>query len=106
MFFQEWFLKPGDTVAQFGNICDVQSNKASTYVWVMTKLYYGVDDIAQTGGPLVDVEIAEFFYYFQGMRLLSGPRLKICHALGTVTFALVFSSPAMSIPALPYYLML
>ena len=58
MFFQEWFLKPGDTVAQFDNICDVLSNKASTYDGVLTNLYYWVDDIAQTGDPLVDVEIA------------------------------------------------
>ena len=63
MFFKEWFVKPGDTVAQFDNICEVQSNKASVtitskYDGVLTKLYYGVDDIAQTGDSLVDVEIA------------------------------------------------
>ena len=56
-------MKPGDTVAQFDNICEVQSNKAivtitSNYDGVLSKLYYGVDDIAQTGDPLVDVEIA------------------------------------------------
>ena len=56
-------MKPGDTVAQFDNICEVQSNKASVtitskYDGVITKLYYDVDDIAQTGDPLVDVEIA------------------------------------------------
>ena len=27
IFFQEWFVKPGDTVAQFDNICEVQSDK-------------------------------------------------------------------------------
>ena len=63
MFFQVWFVKPGDTVAQSDNICEMQSNKASVtitskYDGVLTKLYYGVDDIAQTGDPLVDVEIA------------------------------------------------
>ena len=56
-------MKPGDTVAQFDNICEVQSDKASVtitskYDGVVTKLYYEVDDIAQTGDPLVDVEIA------------------------------------------------
>merc|ERR1712106_164385 len=60
---KEWFVKAGDTVAQFDNICEVQSDKASVtitskYDGVVTKLYYGVDDIAQTGDPLVDVEIA------------------------------------------------
>ena len=56
-------MKPGDTVAQFDNICEVQSDKASVtitskYDGVVTKLYYEVDDIAQTGDPLVDVDIA------------------------------------------------
>jgi len=59
---KEWFVKPGDTVAQFDNICEVQSDKASVtitskYDGVVTKLYYEVDDIAQTGDPLIDVEI-------------------------------------------------
>ena len=59
---QEWFVKPGDTVAQFDNICEVQSDKASVtitskYDGVVTKLYYAVDDIAQTGDPLVDVDV-------------------------------------------------
>ena len=60
---KEWFVKPGDTVAQFDNICEVQSDKASVtitskYDGVVTKLYYEVDDIAQTGDPLIDVEVA------------------------------------------------
>ena len=50
-------------MAQFDNICEVQSDKASVtitskYDGVVTKLYYQVDDIAQTGDPLIDVEIA------------------------------------------------
>ena len=49
-------------MAQFDNICEVQSDKASVtitskYDGVVTKLYYAVDDIAQTGDPLIDVEI-------------------------------------------------
>merc|ERR1712066_845569 len=40
----------------------LQSDKASVtitskYDGVVTKLYYAVDDIAQTGDPLVDVEV-------------------------------------------------
>jgi len=59
---KEWFVKPGDTVSQFDNICEVQSDKASVtitskYDGVVTKLYYDVDDIAQTGDPLIDVEV-------------------------------------------------
>jgi len=59
---KEWFVKVGDKVSQFDNICEVQSDKASVtitskYDGVVTKLYYGVDDIAQTGDPLVDVEV-------------------------------------------------
>jgi len=59
---KEWFVKVGDKVAQFDNICEVQSDKASVtitskYDGVVTKLYYAVDDIAQTGDPLVDVEV-------------------------------------------------
>ena len=59
---KEWFVKVGDKVAQFDNICEVQSDKASVtitskYDGVVTKLYYAVDDIAQTGDPLIDVEI-------------------------------------------------
>jgi len=59
---KEWFVAPGDTVAQFDNICEVQSDKASVtitskYDGVIKKLYYQVDDIAQTGDPLIDVEI-------------------------------------------------
>jgi len=59
---KEWFVKVGNKVAQFDNICEVQSDKASVtitskYDGVVTKLYYAVDDIAQTGDPLVDVEV-------------------------------------------------
>jgi len=59
---KEWFVKVGDKVAQFDNVCEVQSDKASVTITskfdgVITKLYYEVDDIAQTGDPLVDVEV-------------------------------------------------
>lgn len=58
----EWFVKTDDTVAQFDDICEVQSDKAavvitSRYDGVIKKLYYKVGDVAQVGDPLVDIEL-------------------------------------------------
>ena len=57
---KEWFIKPGDKVAQFDQICEVQSDKASVtissrYDGIIKKLHFDVDDIAQTGDALVDI---------------------------------------------------
>ncbi|TRY61206.1 hypothetical protein TCAL_04195 [Tigriopus californicus] len=59
---KEWFVQPGDTVAQFDQICEVQSDKASVTITsrfdgVIRKLYHDVDGVAQTGDPLVDIEV-------------------------------------------------
>lgn len=58
---KEWFVKEGDKVAQFDNICEVQSDKASVtitsrYDGVISKLHYKIDDIALVGKPLVNIE--------------------------------------------------
>ncbi|KAK6048487.1 Biotin-requiring enzyme [Cooperia oncophora] len=61
---KEWHVKEGDTVSQFDNLCEVQSDKAavtitSRYDGVIKKLHYKVDDVARVGQPLVEIEVAE-----------------------------------------------
>ncbi|XP_046824965.1 lipoamide acyltransferase component of branched-chain alpha-keto acid dehydrogenase complex, mitochondrial [Vespa crabro] len=61
---KEWFVKPGDRVSQFDNICEVQSDKASVsitsrYDGFIRKLHYKIDEIALIGEPLVDIELDE-----------------------------------------------
>ncbi|EPB67099.1 2-oxo acid dehydrogenase acyltransferase [Ancylostoma ceylanicum] len=59
---KEWQV--GDTVSQFDNLCEVQSDKAavtitSRYDGVIKKLHFNVDDVARVGQPLVEIEVAE-----------------------------------------------
>ncbi|KAL5277820.1 DBT family protein [Megaselia abdita] len=61
---KEWYVKPGDKVEQFDNLCEVQSDKASVtitsrYDGKITKLHYKVDDIALVGKPLLDFDVEE-----------------------------------------------
>ncbi|XP_034943693.1 lipoamide acyltransferase component of branched-chain alpha-keto acid dehydrogenase complex, mitochondrial [Chelonus insularis] len=61
---KEWFVKPGDKVAQFDNICEVQSDKASVtitsrYDGHIKNLYYQIDDTALVGKPLLDIELQD-----------------------------------------------
>lgn len=56
------FVKPGDRVSQFDNICEVQSDKASVtitsrYDGLIKALHYKVDDVALIGDSLLDIEL-------------------------------------------------
>lgn len=57
-------MQEGDTVEQFDNICEVQSDKASVtitsrYDGKVVKLYHKIDEVALVGKPLVDFDVVE-----------------------------------------------
>jgi 2-oxoisovalerate dehydrogenase E2 component (dihydrolipoyl transacylase) len=59
---KEWFVEEGQTVSQFDNICEVQSDKASVTITSrfdgkVKKLHYSIDDIALVGKPLIDFDV-------------------------------------------------
>ncbi|XP_049549008.1 lipoamide acyltransferase component of branched-chain alpha-keto acid dehydrogenase complex, mitochondrial [Anopheles darlingi] len=61
---KEWYVKVGDVVEQFDNLCEVQSDKASVtitsrYDGKIAKLHHDVDSIALVGKPLLDFEVEE-----------------------------------------------
>ncbi|GMF09686.1 unnamed protein product [Phytophthora lilii] len=60
----QWFVKSGDAVKQFQNVCEVQSDKAtveitSRYDGVVTKVHYEVGDMAKVGSTLIDIDVDE-----------------------------------------------
>ncbi|KAG9306572.1 hypothetical protein G9A89_004769 [Geosiphon pyriformis] len=60
----QWFIKPGDQVAEFQKICELQSDKASVeitsrYSGTISKLHYEVGQMAKVGSPIVNIETIE-----------------------------------------------
>ncbi|UIZ23036.1 hypothetical protein KXD40_003814 [Peronospora effusa] len=60
----QWFVKSGEKVKQFQNVCEVQSDKAtveitSRYDGIVTKVYYEVGEMAKVGTTLIDIDVDE-----------------------------------------------
>lgn len=61
---KEWFVKEGDIVEQFDNLCEVQSDKASVtitsrYDGKVLRIHHQVDDTALVGKPLIDFDVVD-----------------------------------------------
>uniref|UniRef100_A0A182N114 Dihydrolipoamide acetyltransferase component of pyruvate dehydrogenase complex n=1 Tax=Anopheles dirus TaxID=7168 RepID=A0A182N114_9DIPT len=61
---KEWYVKVGDVVEQFDNLCEVQSDKASVtitsrYDGKIVKLHHDVDGVALVGKPLLDFDVED-----------------------------------------------
>ena len=59
----QWFVKPGDTIAQFDKVCEVQSDKAnveitSRYDGAIESLCCNVGDMVYVGKPLLYIATA------------------------------------------------
>ncbi|TDH65785.1 hypothetical protein CCR75_005123 [Bremia lactucae] len=60
----QWFVKCGEKVQQFQNVCEVQSDKAtveitSRFDGVVTKVHYNVGEMAKVGSTLIDIDVNE-----------------------------------------------
>lgn len=61
---KEWFIKEGDVVQQFDNLCEVQSDKASVtitsrYDGKILKIHHQIDETALVGKPLIDFDVTD-----------------------------------------------
>lgn len=60
----QWFVKEGDSIQQFQNVCEVQSDKAtveitSRYDGKVTKIHHSIGEMAQVGSTLIDIDVAD-----------------------------------------------
>jgi len=61
---KEWYVSVGDEVAQFDNICEVQSDKATVtitcrYDGVVKAIHHEIDSSCKVGQSLIDIEVSE-----------------------------------------------
>lgn len=61
---KDWYVNVGDRVAEFDDVCEVESDKAtvtitSRYAGVVTKRHYDQGHTARVGSALVDIEVDE-----------------------------------------------
>ncbi|KAL4425054.1 hypothetical protein ABPG77_001832 [Micractinium sp. CCAP 211/92] len=59
----QWFVGEGDTVEEFGRVCEVQSDKAtfeitSPYAGVVRRLHHSPGHVVQVGDVLADIHLA------------------------------------------------
>lgn len=71
---KEWYVKEGDVVEQFENLCEVQSDKASVtitsrYDGKILKIHHKVDDTAFVGKPLLDFDVVDDLSNTQSVEL-------------------------------------
>lgn len=71
---KEWYVKEGDVVEQFENLCEVQSDKASVtitsrYDGKILKIHHKVDDTAFVGKPLLDFDVVDDLSNSQSVEL-------------------------------------
>lgn len=58
----QWFVEEGAPIEEWSPLCEVQSDKASVeitskYSGVIKKIYFGQDDVVQTGDTLLEIEV-------------------------------------------------
>lgn len=61
---KEWYVNVGDVVAEFDDVCEVESDKAtvtitSRYAGTITKVHYETGATARVGSALIDIEVDE-----------------------------------------------
>lgn len=59
---KEWFVNEGDSVAEFDDVCEVESDKAtvtitSRYAGAVIKRHYETGSLARVGSALIDIEV-------------------------------------------------